>query len=304
MKRRGQHPWLAVVTSLLLVGLLVGRAGSQQPAYTREEAEAFNAMFRPAGEGKLAEAIRIAEDFLAKYPNSVLAPRAKQQLVFWYIQTNNLDKAFDIGADVLKADPNNFGVTYYLAVTAAEASKGGNKKYDEQGLLYARKALDVVTSGSAPPGVDPARWEQEKPKVLGLLYQGLGLFQHNKGEYEAAIESLTKAAELDPKDPVTPFLIAESYKLGQYKRLQESYDKLTAEEKVAEAGKKLLEEVDQVVDKMIEIYARVVALSESEARFQALGQAARATLEGFYRYRHNNTTDGLEDLIKKYKPAT
>ncbi len=303
MRRRGQRRWRALVMSVIL-GLMVGNAGGwQQPAYTREEAEAFNAMFGPAREGKLAEAIRIAEEFLAKYPQSVLASRAKQQLVFWYIQTNNLDKAFERGADVLNADPTNFGVTYYLAVAAAEASKGGNKKFDQQGLTYAQRALDVVTGGATPPGVDPARWEQEKPKALALLYQAVGLFLHNKGEFDAAIESLTKAGELEPKDPVTPFLIAESYKLGSYKKLQESYDKLTAEEKVADAGKKLLEEVDQIVDKMIEIYARVVALSESDARFQTLGQVARATLEGFYKYRHNNTTDGLEDLIKKYKPT-
>jgi tetratricopeptide (TPR) repeat protein len=283
--------------------IIHGRQAPAQPQYTREEAEAYNALYQAFAAGKLEEAVQAGEAFLAKFPNSVLAPRAKPILVVVYAQTNRFEKAFEMGRDVLSADPNNFSILYLLALAAATASKGRDTRFDADGLTYATRALELASAGSPPPGFAPQAWEQQKNKILGALHQAAGLFLYNKAEYDPAIEHLKKSAELDPSDPVTFYLIGEALKLGKYARLRESYDKLTPEEKVAEAGKQLLQQVDEVVDQMIEMYARTVAISEANASLQALNQEARKVLESFYRYRHNDTTEGLEELIKKYKPS-
>jgi tetratricopeptide (TPR) repeat protein len=301
----------SLIGSLLCV-LLVAGAGRiaaraqapAQPQYTREEAEAYNALYEAFRTGKLEEAVQAGEAFLAKFPNSVLAPRAKPILVLVYAQTNRFEKAFEMGREVLSADPNNFSILYVLALAAATASKGRDTRFDADGLTYATRALELAASGNSPPGVAPQMWEQQKSKALGSLHQAAGLFLYNKADYDPAIEHLKKAAELDPSDPVTFYLIGEALKLGKYAKLRESYDKLTPEEKVADAGKQLLQQVDAVVDEMIEMYARTVAISEANASFQALNQEARKLLESFYRYRHNDTTEGMEELIKKYKPST
>lgn len=285
-------------------GTALGVQAPAQPQYTREEAEAYNALYQAFQAGRFEEAVQKGETFFEKYPNSVLAPRAKPMLLVAYVQTNRLEKAFALGREVLSADPNNFGLLYVLALAASAASKGRDTRFDADGLTYATRALELAASGNAPPGFSPELWEQQKGKVLGALHQAAGLFLYNKAEYEPAIEHLKKSAELDPSDPVTFYLIGESLKLGTYAKLRESYDKLTPEEKVAEAGKALLQQVDAVVDQMIEMYARTVAISEANASLQALNQEARKLLESFYRYRHNDTTEGLEELIKKYKPST
>jgi len=305
MRRTVRLLWLAV-----LLGLVVLAAASakqqpqQQPQYTREEAEAYNALYRAYQTGKFDEAVKVGEEFLSKFPNSILASRARPLLVVSYVQINNLDKAFEVGAQAVGADPNNFTVLYVLTLAASDASKARNTKYEADGLKYATQVLEMISSGQVPAGVSPATWESQKNSVLGQMHQAAGLFLYNKGDYEAALEHLKKAGELDAKDPVTFYLTGESLKLGKYAKLREDYDKLTADEKVAEAGKGLLKQVDEVVDQMVEYYARTVAIAESDAKFQALGQEARKVLEGFYRYRHNNTTEGMEDLIKKYKPGT
>ncbi|GBC76968.1 hypothetical protein HRbin08_00436 [bacterium HR08] len=296
------------ILSLVLIagmgGTTFGAQAPAQPQYTREEADAYNALYQAFQAGKFEEAVQMGEAFFGKYPNSVLAPRAKPMLLVAYVQTNRLEKAFALGREVLSADPNNFGLLYVLALAASAASKGRDTRFDADGLTYATRALELAAAGNAPPGFSPQLWEQQKSKVLGALHQAVGLFLYNKAEYESAIEHLKKSAELDPSDPVTFYLIGESLKLGTYAKLRESYDKLTPEEKVAEAGKALLQQVDAVVDQMIEMYARTVAISEANASFQALNQEARKLLESFYRYRHNDTTEGLEELIKKYKPST
>jgi len=294
---------LLCVTLIAGVGRIARGQAPAQPQYTREEADAYNAVYRAYEAGKPEEVVQAGEAFLAKFPNSVLAPRAKPILVLAYVQTNRFEKAFDMGREVLSADPNNFSILYVLALAAATASKGRDTRFDADGLTYAMRALELASTGNAPPGFAPQLWEQQKNKILGALHQAAGLFLYNKTDYEPAIEHLKKSAELDQSDPVTFYLIGEALKLGKYAKLRESYDKLTPEEKVAEAGKQLLQQVDEVVDQMIEMYARTVAISEANASFQALNQEARKILESFYRYRHNDTTEGMEELIKKYKPS-
>lgn len=55
-----------------------GRKGTR--AVTPEELEAFKAAVALAGEGKTAEARKGLEDFMAKFPESHLAPDAKETL--------------------------------------------------------------------------------------------------------------------------------------------------------------------------------------------------------------------------------
>jgi tetratricopeptide (TPR) repeat protein len=250
---------------------------------------------------KFDQCVKVGEDFLGKFPANSFVPRVKLALVFCYVDTNNLDKAFATGADVLKADQNNFRVLYALAVAASYASTPENTKYDADGLTYAMRVLDVVKAGP-PPGVAAADWDKEKAKVVGPLHQAAWRFLFNKGDVDGAIEQLKRASELDPKDPTNFERIGDTLQAGKYVKLFDTYKKLTDDEKVADQGKALLEQVNQVVDQMIETYAHAVALAEADAKFQAVAQRARATLVGFYKYRHNST-DGLEELIKKYKPG-
>jgi tetratricopeptide (TPR) repeat protein len=310
MRRTATRFGLAVLSGLMVLASVSAtprpqqQQPPQQPQYTKEEADAYNAIFQAQKAGKIDEAIKAAEDFLGKFPKSILAPNAKQILVVFCAQSNNLDKAFAAGGELLGTDGNNFTVLYVLSLAAAEASKAGNKKYDADALKYATKVLDIIGSGQPPAGVPASAWDSQKGKISGQMHQAAGLFLYNGADFDGAIQHLKAASESDPKDPVTVYLIGESFKLGKYAKLQGDYNKLTDDEKIADAGKAILKQVDEVVDQMIDTYAKVVALAESDANFQKLGEEARKTLEGFYKYRHNNTTDGMDELIKKYKPGT
>ena len=48
-------------------------------------------------------------------------------------------------------------------------------------------------------------------------------------------------------------------------------------------------------------YARAIALSEGNAALAAVRQQYLQDLEAYYKYRHNNSTEGMQQLIDKYK---
>ena len=58
-----------------------------------------------------------------------------------------------------------------------------------------------------------------------------------------------------------------------------------------------------LIDKVIDQYAHAVALSEGKPEYQRLHEQALSDLTVYYKFRHNQTTDGLQQLNDKYKPA-
>lgn len=274
---------------------------SQQPpqdlGYTVEEAAAFNAFITAAA---VDEKIKLAEQFLATYPNSKLAQNGSKGLVGYYVQKGDMDKAFAHGAAHLAKYAGDFGVELILADTASRQAKSANHKFDEQGLKYAGDVIARIEKGEGIPGVPIETWNAQKNGILASMHQSMGLFLKSKGDAVAAAEELRKAGELDGTDPVTFYLLGETLMQGEYAQLRKKYDELP--EKLTDEAKALLAQADQVVDKIIVAYAQTVALGGTNASFQGLVAATKPNLEKFYKYRHNSL-DGLQELIEKCKPG-
>jgi hypothetical protein len=59
------------------------------------------------------------------------------------------------------------------------------------------------------------------------------------------------------------------------------------------------------LDEVIELYARVVALTEGKEQFKPMRDQTIQDLTSYYKFRHNNSTTGMQELINKFKqPAT
>jgi hypothetical protein len=56
-----------------------------------------------------------------------------------------------------------------------------------------------------------------------------------------------------------------------------------------------------MLDNVIEAYAHAVALAESNPNLQQVRQQYLQDLEAYYKYRHHNSTEGMQQLIDKYK---
>jgi hypothetical protein len=62
-----------------------------------------------------------------------------------------------------------------------------------------------------------------------------------------------------------------------------------------------LKKVQAALDRVIDAYAHAVALAEGSAPLQQIRQQYVQDLESYYKYRHNGSTEGMQQLIDKYK---
>ena len=134
--------------------------------------------------------------------------------------------------------------------------------------------------------------------MLPSLYQSLGLMHLVSGAKPEAVVSYTKAAELAPTDPFSALMLAELLN-DSYQTSARNYQKMQS----GPAKDEELKKTQTLLDRVIEAYAHSVALSEGNANYASVRQQHMQDLETYYKYRHNGSTTGLQELINKYKPA-
>ena len=63
----------------------------------------------------------------------------------------------------------------------------------------------------------------------------------------------------------------------------------------------MLKRINEQLDKTIDAYAHAVGLSTGRPEYQQLQTQALQNLTPYYKYRHNQSIEGLQPLIDKYK---
>jgi len=109
---------------------------------------------------------------------------------------------------------------------------------------------------------------------------------------------LAKAAEVAPTDPFNYLLLAGILN-EEYQDAATHYQSMPNGPAKDEEMKKILASLDQVID----AYAQTIALAEGNERLAPARQQYLHDLESYYKYRHNNSTEGMQQLIDKYKVA-
>jgi hypothetical protein len=115
----------------------------------------------------------------------------------------------------------------------------------------------------------------------------------NKADAKAKLD---KAAALNAKDPFTFVLIGSM--------LNDEYQQLAEQHKAATPGPvrdNILKQAHSKLDEVIEVFAHAVGLSEGKAPYQQLHDSILQDLQAYYKYRHGGSTDGLQQMIDKYK---
>ena len=206
-------------------------------------------------------------------------------------------EALGIGKEVLADDPENLRVIIdmgYGSYLAAATLK--NESYNTDALTYIRKAIQMIEAGKAPESWAPFKGKDD---TLAYLYNSLGRITLKTNSAEG-LTALVKSAQFESdlkKDPWTYFFIGAAYESGPYAKLSEDY-KLRFEKKDESPESKLaLANVQQVIDRMIDAYARAVALAGTDEKYKTNKPAWLESLTTWYKYRHNDSDAGLTDLI-------
>jgi tetratricopeptide (TPR) repeat protein len=275
-----------------------------------------------------------AEDFIAKFPNSTerlsvaelitaeifkvkngtvaltLLERAqaiftseKEREVFKpaaleaYVIGNRPDDAFALAAAMLAKNPDDLQVLTRMTQLGTEEASRKNRKYAAVSLQYGLKAIALLEANAKPATPADDAWARQRGKLDGL-YQQTAILYLAAGNVQEAKARLTKASTLSPQDPSNFALLARVIN-ADYVFQKEAYDAMKDEKSKQEAQKKL----EDLMDSMIDAYARAVALATGRVEYQALLQSVIPDLTAHYKTRHNQSIKGLQELINRYRTA-
>lgn len=236
-----------------------------------------------------------------EYQNSFNAPSDQELIIPVFIDAyadgKRFDEAFATGAEFLKTNPDSVRVLVRLMLVGTEQAKQQNPKFVLQSLGYGAHAIELIEAKKIPAGMDEATWKHYEA-ILPGLYQSMGILNLVKGDSVEAKARLSKAAELAPSDPFNWFLLVDIFN-AEYQEVAKRYQNMPNSPAKNDEYKRVLASLDRVIDSL----ARVIALSESNAALAPARGQALTDLEAYYKYRHNNSTEGMQQLIDKYKVA-
>ena len=241
------------------------------------------------------------EDQYTAYLNKWVAAYEKEvrklQMGAMLYNEKKYAEALTLGKEIVATEPENLRViidlgygSYLAAATLKQDS------FNADALTYARKAIQLVESGKTP-----AKWEPFKGKddTLAYLYDVVGRLSL-KDNPDAALSSFIKKAQFETdlkKDPWTYYFIAAAYENGPYAKLSADYKTRFEGKDETPESKLALENINQVIDRMIDAYARAVALAGNDAKYTAPKKEWMDGLSTWYKYRHNQSDAGLTELI-------
>ena len=211
---------------------------------------------------------------------------------------NQLDQAFAKGADFLTRNPESIEVLVELVSIGTEQAKKQNTKFVDQSIRYGTQAIALVDANKKPADYDEATWQQLKSTTVPSLYQSLGLLYMIKGAVAEARAQYVKASQVAPTDPFNFVMIAALLN-DEYQAEAKVYQEMPA----GAPKDAQLKKVQAALDTAIDAYARAIALAEGNPALAQIREQYLQDLEKYYKYRHNNSTTGMQQLIDKYKLA-
>jgi hypothetical protein len=221
----------------------------------------------------------------------------REQQLLGSFTVKNYTKAYSLAGPVLTDNPNNLRVLIALGFGAVAASSEARYvTFNAEAAKHAAKAIQLIGSGRTPETWAPFKGKED---VLGSLHYALG-FYALKTNPDVAIPSFITAAQVDAdrrNSPTTYSLLALAYQNGPYKRLSDDYSKRFANQPETPESKAAIESINKVVDRIIDAYARAVALAGTNPQHQAAKTQSMTQLTNFYKFRNNSSDVGLNEFI-------
>lgn len=241
--------------------------------------------------------IKYGETYLTLFAEPAEVDLILPSLVYSYVALKRQKDAFAVAEKYLSRHPEDVAIRLQMAIEGSNLLRAGNKEFAPASRTFAVQAIELIEAGKKPAEIEEARWQEFQTKWLPQLYQTLGIFDFFAGDKDKARGSLEKAVKLDPEDINSWVLLATM--------VDEEYQALALKHNATNPGTEreaVLKQANEKMDQVIEMFARIVALTDGKPDVKPLNEQVRQNLEQYYKYRHKNL-DGLNDLIKKYKTS-
>jgi hypothetical protein len=223
-------------------------------------------------------------DYLKKFSAAYAKAVRKERFRPLLYNEQKYAEAYALGQEILTAEPENLQVLIDLGANGYLVAPLGNPQLTASALEYARKALQHLDSGRSLDDWQPLG---SKDVAIAYLNYTIGALSLQK-EPANALKNLLKAAQFETplkKSPYTYAYIAGAYETGPYARQSEEYKRIYSGKDETPESKLALANINQLVDRMIDGYARAVALAGDDPKFAKPKAGWMESLTAFYTYR-------------------
>jgi tetratricopeptide (TPR) repeat protein len=324
---------MSVLTFLLALLVPFASAKATMPGAVLQdqaeaEAAAYKAWFDANGVKDYAKATDLAKAYLEKFPSGKYASYLKDKWIpgmrgFFFKQAadaKNVSEVVRIGKEVLAQDPDNLDYLSALVVqirTNELFANPPNYAHAADAADFAQGAIRLIEAGKTPTGADKTF---NKNVTLAYMHQTLAvIYDHDKAA-DKALAEYEKAAALEPSNSAYFFhcgrIHNERYAAAaqKYDAAQKKVDAIPEADRNAAApkpevkaaldeAKAALAEVNSQADAVINCWARFLGLTAEKNTWGETRAKIEKALTDLYKYRHNDSTDGLQKLIDQNKPT-
>jgi len=232
--------------------------------------------------------------YLKKWSGSYEEGSRKAKFTTFLYTERKYPEAYALGRELLAAEPENVKVWVDLGANGYLVQSLKNPQLNTEALNAARKALALLDSGKTVDDWTPL---PGKDQAVAYLNYTIGVFTVET-DPSAALKNLIKAAQFETplkSSPQTYYLIGVAYETGPYAKQSESYKQYTGKDETPES-KLALANINQIVDRMIDGYARAVALAGADAKLAEQKKGWMASLTDWYKYL-NKSEAGMDVML-------
>lgn len=201
-------------------------------------------------------------------------------------------QAFQACQPIIAANPDNLKYQLLLVTAGLKNAQAKNSSTNAQAADAARRALALVEKGSTTEVWAPFTSQAEA--APGLNYY-LGFFTLENAPAEAA-KYLVKAAQTNSsfaKEPTTYDFLAKAYIDSELKGMINEYKTKYEGKEATPESDALLNRINAVSHRIVDAYARSVALSPAGPA----KDARRTNLTQFYKQLNDGKEAGLNELL-------
>jgi hypothetical protein len=254
-------------------------------------------------------AYETAKEYLEKYPAEDQYTAYMKKWIAAYekgkrkvdleqmIKDQKFAEAYALGKQILVDEPNDLTALSRVSWAALQLSLTNKDVNAPEASTYVRKTIQTIESGRGFEEGKPLD-AKAKEEFLNWLNNALGIFalKTNPNESVGFFLSSTQHEGFFKTDPQAYVRLALAYQAGPYKKLSDEFEANFRGKDETPESKAALENLNQVIDRIIDAYARAVALA-TDAKYATVKSGWMTQLTNFYKFRHNDSEAGLPEFI-------
>lgn len=238
--------------------------------------------------------ISLSKQYISTFNDEAEADLVRPSMIEALFSAKKFDDALSESSKHLARMPDDIIVLTQIAWAGAVQTQlqAANSSLQQNALTSAAKAVELMEGDKKPEKMTPENWTAYRNSWLPKLYQAQGLIYFYNNDRAKAKDNLEKSAGFDPYEPSVLLLLSDIANT-EYQTIAQQYQ--------AEKKQALLDQALARLDETIDWLARAAAASEGNPQLQAMNQQVMDNLKSYYAFRHDGKTDGLTELINKYK---